>query len=277
LNLKSFAVRSLVAVIFGPLIILAFLVGKYYLFGFILLIVLLSLYEFFTLAKIKKAFGQVATAMISGCAIIISFYFSGESLAMPILLLTLLAIFFIELYRKKESPFLNGAVTLFGIIYYPLMFGSYILIREIPLRYPGYDYHVAGEWIVMIILTIWVCDTAAYIFGSYFGKHKLIERISPKKTIEGAVAGFIFAIITAYFCHIGFIEKLRMVDSLILGALVGVMSQFGDLFESMLKRDVGVKDSSTLIPGHGGIMDRFDSLTILGPITWLYLKAFVLF
>lgn len=276
MNLKSFAIRSLVAVLFGPLIVLTFLAGGYYLFGFILLVVLLSLYEFYNLAKIKHTRGQVVTAMISGCAIVSSFYYYGDSLLLPILLLTLLAVFFIELYRKEASPFLNGAVTLFGIGYYPLMLGSYILVRQIPLRYPGYDYHVPGKWIVMIILTTWVCDTAAYIFGSCFGRHKLIERISPKKTIEGAAAGFIFAIITAYFCHIGFVEKLRLSDTLILGALVGVMSQFGDLFESMLKRDVGVKDSSNLIPGHGGIMDRFDSLTILGPVLWLYLKAFVL-
>jgi phosphatidate cytidylyltransferase len=276
LNLKSFAVRSVVAIIFGPLIILAFLIGKYFLLGLSLLIVLLSLYEYFNLVKLKNAYGQTAIAMISGSAIVLSLYFTGERLFIPILILTFIIIFFIELYRKNGSPFLNTAVTLFGIIYYALMFGCWILVRQISDSYPRFDYHIAGKWIILIIATTWVCDTAAYLLGSFFGRHKLMERISPKKTVEGAVAGIIFAMLTAYVCHKTFVEGLRLVDSMALGALVGIMSQYGDLFESLLKRDAGVKDSSSIIPGHGGIMDRFDSLTILAPLVYLYLKVFVL-
>jgi len=117
-----------------------------------------------------------------------------------------------------------------------------------------------------------VCDTAAYIVGSYLGKHKLIPRISPNKSIEGTVAGFFFALITAYICYITFIQGLRLQDALVIGGIAGSIGQYGDLFESMFKRDAGVKDSSHIIPEHGGILDRFDSLTLSAPVVFLYLS-----
>ena len=272
MNLKSFAVRFLVAAIFGPLIIVTVLLGKLYLLVFVGLIVLFSLFEFYQLTATKGGHGQLITGSLISLAIVCSFFFFGDRVVLPVIFVGLLAINFTELYRKRESPTLNLSVTLFGALFYSIQFGSFVLIRELP----NLDYSAAGTWLAMLILSIWLGDTAAYVLGSFLGRHKLIERISPKKTTEGAVAGFLFTVLAAYICHLWFVEELTLVETLIFGGIAGLFSQYGDLFESMIKRDVGVKDSSKLIPGHGGIMDRFDSLTITAPVIYIYLKFFIL-
>lgn len=271
MNFRSFAIRTLIALIFGPLIILSALAGGYFWLVFVGLVVMMSVYEFHRLADLKGAGLQLFIGIFFSLAIVTSFYYSGERLLLPILIALLLAIQFVELYRQKGSPLINLSATFYAPVYYALGFGSFILIREFPAQW-GLNSSAAGTWIVLLILTIWVCDTAAYIGGSYFGRHKLMERISPKKSIEGAVFGFVFALLAAALFHQWFVRGLRLQDALFIGLVVGSIGQYGDLFESLLKRDAGVKDSSNLIPGHGGILDRFDSLTICAPVVYLYLR-----
>ena len=275
MNLKSFAVRSLIAVVFGPLIIFCALHGHSFWLGFVLAVVVLSAHEFYDLAGKKGVNAQKITGGMTSAAVVLALYFYGEYAFAPVIMLSFVVFLFVELYRQKGSPTLNVPLTLFGPIYFGLLFGSFLLIRELPARY-GLHYEPAGTWIVTLILSTWVCDTAAYVIGSYFGKHKLIERISPKKSVEGTIAGFVFSVLTAYLCYLWFVQGLRVVDSLVIGAIAGSIGQYGDLFESMFKRDAGVKDTSTIIPGHGGIMDRFDSLTISAPVVYLYLRVVLL-
>jgi phosphatidate cytidylyltransferase len=270
LNLKSFAIRATVALIFGPLIIISALVGGYFWFGFISAVVLLSVWEFQKLAAHKNAFSQLFIPLLSSLALLVLFFTGRIELVVPVVILTLVLAFFIELYRNKESATLNVSATFLNSFYFSMLFGSFLLLRELP-KSTGADYSSGGKWIVMMILATWMCDTAAYVVGSYLGKHKLMPRISPNKSIEGTVAGFVFSVLTAWLCHVWFIQELRLIDSLIIGAITGIFGQYGDLFESMLKRDAGVKDSSNLIPGHGGILDRFDSLTLTAPLVYLYL------
>jgi phosphatidate cytidylyltransferase len=123
----------------------------------------------------------------------------------------------------------------------------------------------------MLLVTIWVCDTAAYFTGVVFGRHKLFERVSPKKTWEGAIGGLIFAILMAVASHYWFVRDLRLIDSMVIGFMIGTIGQLSDLAESLFKRDAGVKDSSGLIPGHGGVLDRFDSEMLVAPQVYLYL------
>jgi len=272
LNLKSFAIRSLVAVIFGPLIIVSAIYGHYFWLAFVLSVVVLSAHEYYDLAGKKGVKAQKFTGAMSSAIVVLALYFYGEYAFAPVIMFSFIVFLFVEIYRQEGSPTLSVPLTLFGPIYFGLLFGSFLLIRELPGRY-GLHYEPAGTWIVTLILSTWVCDTAAYVIGSYFGKHKLIERISPKKSVEGTVAGFVFSVLTAYLCHIWFVQGLRVVDSLVIGAIAGSIGQYGDLFESMFKRDAGVKDTSTIIPGHGGIMDRFDSLTISAPVVYLYLRV----
>ncbi|MDP3829833.1 MAG: phosphatidate cytidylyltransferase, partial [Ignavibacteriaceae bacterium] len=107
------------------------------------------------------------------------------------------------------------------------------------------------------------------------GKHKVFPRVSPKKSWEGAIFGFVFSIIAMIVAKYVFLEFLKLEQAIIIGAIVGTVGQMGDLIESLFKRDAGVKDSSNLIPGHGGIFDRFDSLLVASPVIFLYIKYFV--
>jgi phosphatidate cytidylyltransferase len=134
-----------------------------------------------------------------------------------------------------------------------------------------------GGWTVLaIFISIWVCDSAAYFAGRAFGRHTLFERVSPKKTWEGAIAGFVGAIAAFVLMKELALPYLTFGQSLVCGVIVGVFGQLGDLVESLLKRDAGVKDSSSLIPGHGGVLDRFDSIMFVSPLLFLYLD-FVVF
>ena len=171
-------------------------------------------------------------------------------------------------------------------------FGTLIFLRELfPYGFPVYKFFATGyaddlqlaqinRWggytVIAIFASIWMCDTAAYFGGSTFGKHPLFERVSPKKTWEGAVFGFIFSVLTMIAAKILLLGYLAFQHALVLGVLIGIFGQVGDLIESRLKRDVGVKDSSTLIPGHGGLYDRFDSLVYISPIVYLYIDFIVL-
>ncbi len=271
MNFKSFAIRTLVALIFGPLVILAALQGGLWWLAFVASVVQLSVFEFYELAGRKTSRAHLIAGLFLSLSLVLSLYWQEDRLILPLMLFYFIWVQFSALYRPGSSPTLDVPATSFAAIYYPLSLGSFVLIRELPARL-GLDSSPAGGWIVLLILSIWVCDTAAYIGGSYLGRHKLMPRISPKKSVEGTVLGFIFAILTAWLCHHWFIKGLLLQDALIIGAIGGSLGQYGDLFESMFKRDVEVKDSSNLIPGHGGILDRFDSLTITAPAVYLYLR-----
>ena len=119
--------------------------------------------------------------------------------------------------------------------------------------------------------SIWICDSAACFLGTAFGKHKLFPRVSPNKSWEGAVAGFIFAIVAMIAAKAVVLDELNLTDAVVIGFIIGTIGQIGDLVESLIKRDAGVKDSSQLIPGHGGIFDRFDSLLFTSPAVYIYL------
>ena len=273
MNLKSFAVRLIVALIFGPLILFTMWKGGYFLFVLVLVVSVVSYWEFVRLAAQKGAFAQLVSGELLVIATVMALFYN-PALLLPFFFLAIVLIFLLELYRKKGSPLLNLSATLFGGLFFSLMFGSFMLIHNLaPIH--SIDPSEVGQWILLLILSIWACDSAAMIIGSYFGRRKLMPRISPNKSIEGTVAGFLFGILAAYICHIWFIDDLSPLHSMAIGAIGGSFGQYGDLFESMLKRDAGVKDSSNLIPGHGGMMDRFDSLTISAPIMYLYLVYIV--
>jgi phosphatidate cytidylyltransferase len=121
-----------------------------------------------------------------------------------------------------------------------------------------------------LMVTIWVTDSAAYFLGMSFGKHRNIFAASPQKSIEGFISGIIAAFITAFL--LGMLFGYTNVQIIAMAVAAGIFGQFGDLFESILKRDAGVKDSSNLLPGHGGILDRFDSLLFAAPVLYLLLS-----
>jgi len=200
----------------------------------------------------------------------------------------------IELFRREGLPFVNLGATVLGVFYVAFLLGTLIGIRELfPAEFPVHRFfpEVVGiavpesiqnkinQWggltVVSLFVTIWMCDTAAYFVGLSIGRHSLFRRVSPKKTWEGAVGGFVFAVLTSFVLQKLLIPYLTSVDAIVIGAIVGVFGQVGDLIESRFKREAGVKDTSSLIPGHGGALDRFDSLIFVSPIVYLYLDFIV--
>jgi phosphatidate cytidylyltransferase len=133
------------------------------------------------------------------------------------------------------------------------------------------QYTNGGFLVISVFASIWICDSAAYYGGTALGKHRLFLRVSPKKSWEGAVFGFVFAVLTMIVAKFIVLDFLDWNTIIALGVIIGIIGQLGDLVESLLKRDAQVKDSSNILPGHGGMFDRFDSLLLTAPVVFLYL------
>lgn len=194
-----------------------------------------------------------------------------------LLIPVMLFIMIVELYRKQDKPFDSIAHTFFSVLYTAIpfslfafsAFGSTGLNSVLP-----HEGIVFSPGIVIgFFLLIWANDTGAYLSGVSFGKHKLFERISPKKTWEGFFGGLLLAAIVAWLLsgRLGVVDNLHWI---IIAVIVSVTGTYGDLIESMLKRSTGVKDSGTILPGHGGFLDRFDSAIIAFPMVYLFITLF---
>ncbi len=298
-----------------PIIIFLVIFGDIIFLLFVLVISFLAQNEFYKLATIKGSKPIAGLGLFTGSLIILSFFhkkiqffvvefFERYSLLIPfpsqtqlILIISVFAvitILLVEMFHNRNNAILNISTTILGIFYVPLFLGTLVGIRElfIPFDFPVYRYFPVevnlsdsikdqiylwgGYTVLTIFATIWICDTVAYFGGKIFGKHKLFERVSPNKTWEGAISGFISAIAFVLVAKYLVLDYLAVENAVVIGAIVGVFGQLGDLAESKLKRDAGVKDSSTLIPGHGGVLDRFDSVLFVAPIVFLFLD-FVVF
>jgi phosphatidate cytidylyltransferase len=264
--------RVLVSVVAIPVILAASYFGNIYFFLFAVIIALISFYEFSRFVRNKDIYTNFWVGIIFILLLLINeylHYFDNYSL----LLLLVIVLTLFELFRNTGSAIINIGTTFLGILYIGFFASALIGIREF---YPRIDYlyERGGFLIISILATIWICDSAAFFGGINLGKHKLFPRVSPKKSWEGAVFGFVFAIITMLAAKVIILDFLSWVSVIILGIIIGIFGQIGDLIESLFKRDAGVKDSSSLIPGHGGIFDRFDSLLYTAPVILLYLKNF---
>jgi phosphatidate cytidylyltransferase len=271
-NLSNRTTRIIVSVLAIPAIIAAAYFGKIYFFLFTLLISIAAFVEFSRMAD-KKG---LKTNLTGGVASILLIFYNQYYIKLnlyEIILLLVLLLLLAELFRTKGSAILNLGSTVLGIVYIGLFGSALLSIREI---YPdiGHLYDRGGFVIITILASIWICDSAAYFGGTAFGKHKLFPRVSPNKTWEGAVFGFVFAVITVAAAKFLVLDFLSWRVILGIGLITGIIGQMGDLIESLLKRDAGVKDSSSIIPGHGGIFDRFDSLLMSAPAVYILLRYF---
>ncbi|MFH0990512.1 MAG: phosphatidate cytidylyltransferase [bacterium] len=312
-SFKNLGTRILVAVVAIPLIVLLAMQGGYLFFFLVAAISALMLLEFYALAEAKGAFPVKSLGLIFGFLVNAAFIYERSQVAiyqffldrgihlsmfsqlqflLVILLVFFLLVLLIELFRVKGSPLHNVAATIMGVVYISLFLGTLISSRELfPYGFPVHKFFTVtlarelelerieqwgGYTVVALFASIWICDTAAYFSGLTLGRHKLFERVSPKKTWEGAVFGFVFAVLTMVAARSLVLDYLSIQDALIIGMMVGIFGQLGDLIESRFKRDAGVKDSSGLIPGHGGLFDRFDSLVYVAPMVYLYIDFVVL-
>ncbi|MCD6117668.1 phosphatidate cytidylyltransferase [bacterium] len=273
MNVKDFTTRFLVALFGIPVIFIAALIGKEVFLIFVDIVMLAALVEFYLMVKNIGVFPQTAGGVIFLLLSSLDIYFyHGRSLLLLLIffiILTLLS----ELLSNNINKAENAAWTITGAVYVGLLM-FFLQLRDIPEHF-NIPYITGGKIIIVIFSIIWTCDTAAYIFGSSFGKHKLASKISPKKTVEGAVAGLITG--TGMTILLGYLllPELILINYIIIGIIIGIFGQLSDLVESMFKRAAGVKDSSNLLPGHGGMLDRFDNPILSVPVIYAYLMLFV--
>jgi phosphatidate cytidylyltransferase len=265
--------RILVAIISIPVILFITYIGKIPFLIFALFIGLFALIEFSKMIKNKSITVNMPIGLISIAAIILNTYLNVTDFSIIVLISSMLLLI-TELFVDRGSAINNLGASLIGIFYIGLFASSLVGLREF-YSYSGILYEEGGYLIISIFVSIWVCDSAAYFIGSALGRHKLFPRVSPKKSWEGAIAGFIFAVVTLIAAGGLVLDLLTLTETLIIGSLIGVFGQLGDLVESLLKRDAGVKDSSSIIPGHGGIFDRFDSILFTAPIVYLFFYFFM--
>jgi phosphatidate cytidylyltransferase len=239
------------------------------------LIILLGLREFYGLLVIKgyRPYRAIGTA----CGLALTWYVYWGKVEISLLLtLTLLLIMVLELGRREVSHSLNHiAMTMLGVLYVGWLGSHLIMLRELPTvaRVPDV---IGAHLVFFVAMVTWAGDIVAYLVGIAFGAHPLLPLISPKKTIEGALGGLLGSSATGLWCATGFAAAyLTPAAGLLLGLAGGICGQLGDLVESLLKRDVGIKDTAGLIPGHGGILDRFDSLLFSAPLLYYYFRLFV--
>ena len=272
---RSFRLRFLMCLIFVPLLILVAAKGRFYFLGLVDLILLFSMLEFYRM--MRKAGYQAYRAIGVGTTLVMTWYIYFRSELYSDLLLTaaLVLIATLELFREGERCSVKHmAVTIFGVLYVGWLGGHFVSLRELPLRV-GTDYS-DGAWYAFLPFFLgWTSDTAAYLGGRFFGKTKLFPRVSPAKSVEGSLSALITAPFVAWVAKLTFAPFLSIPDVFALGLITCVASQLGDLVESMIKREADVKDSSNLIPGHGGLLDRFDSLFFAAPAVYYYLAIAV--
>ena len=264
--------RILVSIIGIPVVLGSIYLGGVYFFIVVTIISLLSQLEFYNIAQHKNVKINKILGLLAGFVVLYLYYISREEYFLPAVLFIAILFLIIEIFSGNESPLLNTSLSLSGIIYPTALVGTIY-----PLRQMDYLTDVPGLNLVVALLAgVWVCDTAAYYIGKAIGKHKLIERVSPNKTWEGSAAGFLASLAFIFALkYNGFLgNSFTTVDMIMLSLFIGVGGQLGDLFESLIKRDAGVKDSGILLPGHGGFLDRFDALIFAAPLTYLYFIYF---
>ncbi len=269
--MSNLITRTLTGIGFIVVIVAGITINKYTFLAVFLLIAIAGLIEFYNLIRKANIFPQYITGIISAVFIFVStflyydnvvndyiFYFS-----LPAGLLIIL----LEIFRKKEKPIENIATTIFGILYVmlPFAFFNFFVFNPSTISYNA-------DILLGFFIMQWISDTGAYVVGMPFGKHKLIPRISPNKSWEGFVGSLILTTASGHIMHLLF-GNIPLIHWMVIGLLIAFFGTMGDLLESKLKRNVGVKDSSKLLPGHGGILDRFDSVLLSSPIVFAYLQV----
>lgn len=266
--MKNFIQRVAFGIIYLVVIIGSLFIGKFA-FGFVFLLInLIALYEFYALTEASGASPLIIPSLITGGAAFVLAFIVSAGLADPGFLLLLIPflilIFILALYSDKPDVLRNTAISLMGIVYVsvPLSVINYLAFPS----ESAYTHRI----ILGIMTLVWINDSGAYLVGMSIGRHRLFERISPKKSWEGAIGGAVLTIICAIWLHL-IMGALERTDWLFLAVIVSVFGVFGDLTESLFKRSVGQKDSGKIIPGHGGLLDRIDSILFVMPLAAVYL------
>lgn len=275
--MKNFITRALTGIVFVAILVSAIYIHSYYFLVVFGLITGLTLWEFYglTLSQTQSHLNRLFYALGGAYLFAATFSYTHDLterwIFLPylfFLLITLIA----PLYEKEDNPLKRWTVTLFGQFYCAGSFSLLNLLTSVT-GYPGEIVHIPYFALALFVL-IWLNDTGAYCIGSLFGKHRLFERISPKKSWEGFVGGLLFALLASQaFAYL--LPTYSAAQWLGLAVVVVVFGTWGDLIESLLKRQLGIKDSGHVLPGHGGMLDRFDSVLLAIPAAYIYIELFI--
>lgn len=231
--------------------------------GVIALIGTLALHEFLVLGRRKGYTLPVAICIASMLFIIAAFILEPISVEMGVFLsLLLIPATYLFGSSPLEDALPSSGIAVLATLYVGMLGGSLVRLHN--------DFPEGPKLIFFLLLVVWLGDAGAYYCGKTFGKHKMSPRISPKKTVEGGIGGAITSVITAVVIHFTFFKNFPLLHAVIAGVILSITGMIGDLAESMWKRSAAVKDSGTLIPGHGGFLDRFDSIFYTAPILYSY-------
>ena len=270
--MNNIITRAVWGALFVIIIISSFIVGAYAaatVLGFFMCIGVFEFYRFFEESDIVQP--KSYSGMLGGLILYVLLILKQLNIIQFPIELVLIRIVFLPflfvIFSKQKNPLLDLTVTIFPWIY--VMFPFYLMFSI-------YNFEVNSEaqwtYIIGLFILVWSNDTFAYLTGRKFGKHKLFERISPNKTWEGSIGGFIFTVLAG--CIFAYLMESDMLFWIIAAVIVSPTSVLGDLIESKFKRIVNVKDSGTILPGHGGILDRFDAVIYATPFFYLLLSIF---
>ncbi|MBR5433153.1 MAG: phosphatidate cytidylyltransferase [Bacteroidales bacterium] len=275
--MKNLLLRVLTGIVYIAVILIALFSNLPIFFVVFGCIMMFALNEFYKNLKIK----EIEVDIILANALAVSVYslpvvdlYTTKFTTLPAVVLFAMALFAVELFRENEHPFQRIAFALCGIVYVCVPFSLlafYKVDKVLTVGFSGSDF--ASLMILFLFGFTWVNDTFAYLTGMLLGKHPLCPKISPKKTIEGLLGGFVFTIVCATILSHIYMKGLEW-QIVGLAVLVVIASTLGDMVESRFKRWVGVKDSGKMLPGHGGFLDRFDSVIFSIPIFFAYLQMF---
>ena len=208
--------------------------------------------------RVLEAYGVVASLAV---ATVLLFFPTPPILVATFALLPMAGLLF---SLVRPDPIDKADRRIAWMIAGPLYIGLLATIGRLHMRDNG------GGWVVLTMMLAWWGDTGGYFAGRAFGKHKLYEKVSPKKTVEGSIGGLAGSVLGALCAHYWYLQALPLVDGIVLALIAGALGQAGDLCESLIKRSAGVKDSGFIVPGHGGLLDRVDALVFTSAATWLY-------
>jgi len=273
--LNKFKTRTLTGILFVLIVAGALWLGQISFFILFSLIISGSLWEFYTLNNLNNNSPQKWIGLFFALLTFAISFFHSKNVIPATWFLLIFSGFFVfaiaELFNKQANP-VNAFLYFIGVIYIAgsLSTANYLVFNKITDNGILYQF----ELILSIFIIIWLNDTMAYLIGRKTGRHKLMKRISPQKSWEGTLAGLVFSCIISTGLSIFFIP-LSIIEAGGLGILIAVAANLGDLFESSLKRKAGKKDSGTLLPGHGGLLDRFDAALFAIPLSFFYLIFFI--
>lgn len=270
--------RILTAVIGIPVAIVIINYGSWLFAATVVALALVAWHEFFIMMQAKDIhiqynIGLIGIILASGCA-----WLGNTQELVMVMLLIVLATMAQTILRYKTFGVTEAAFTILGTMYISLPFAHLLLLRftdQYDYMYTAFGNLSTGAvYLWLAFIGTWASDTLAYFVGSLIGRHKLCPAISPGKTIEGACGGLLGSI--AGVVTIGHLCGLPLVHMAFLGLLIGIAAPFGDLAESVIKRFTGIKNSGNILPGHGGILDRFDAIMFSVPVVYYYIKAFII-